>query len=147
MSSGRIANHNTAAMSLKRIFPPEVVQVITRNIRDSYYQDLQTPLRERAVRSNTLNMSLRRLNKFPREVVHLISRTLKADYIYRKAQRILKSFLWSARLGWLASPGNYRLPLRMHSERQMTQFARSTDVFHLTNEFDNATRVEFDDSD
>ena len=143
MSSGRRATHNTAALALRRLLPSEVVQLITRNVRDSYYRDLQTPLSARAVRHNTLYMSLRRL--LPREVVHLITRTFRADYIYRKAQRILKTFLWSARWGWLPRYGVYQLPLRMHSERQMTAFARSTGVFHWTTEFDNETWVGSDE--
>ena len=144
MSSERRASHNTLAMSLRRLLPREVVQLITRNVRDNYYRDLQTPLSARDVRHKTLHMSLRRL--LPREVVHLITRTFRADYIYRKAQRILKTFLWSARWGWLPRNGVYQLPLRMHSERQMTEFARSTGVFHWTNEFDNATWVGGDES-
>ena len=140
MSSGRRASHNTAALALRRLLPSEVVQLITRNVRDSYYRDLQTPLSGRAVRHNTFYMSLRRL--LPREIVHFITRTSsRADYIYRKAQRILKTFMWSARWGWLPRYGAYKLPLRMHSGRLMTEFARSTGVLHWTTEFENATYV------
>ena len=147
MSSGRRANHNSAALALRRLLPSEVVQLVTRNVRDSYYRDLQTPLNARAVRHNTVYMSLRRL--LPREVVDLITRSsLRADYIYRKAQRILKTLLWSARWGWLLPNGQsvYQLPLRMHSERLMTEFARSTGVYHWTNEFDVATYVGSEES-
>ena len=144
-TSGRRANHNTAALALRRLLPREVVQLITRNVRDTYYRDLQTLLSARALRHNTLYMSLRRL--LQREVVDLITRTSsRADYIHRKAQRILKTFLWSARWGWLPRNGVYQLPLRMHSERQMTEFARSTGVFHWTTEFENATWVGSDES-
>ena len=148
MSSGRRANHNSAALALRRLLPSEVVQLVTRNVRDSYYRDLQTPLNARAVRHNTVYMSLRRL--LPREVVDLITRSsLRADYIYRKAQRILKTLLWSARFDWLLPNGTsgFRLPLRMHSERLMTEFAHSTGVYHWTNDFDNATNIGGDDSE
>ena len=148
MSSGRRASHNTAALALRRLLPSEVVQLITRNVRDSYYRDLQTPLSARVVSHKTTYMILRRL--LPREIVYLITRSSsRADYIYRKAQRILKTLLWSARFDWLLPNGTsgFRLPLRMHSERLMTEFAHSTGVYHWTNDIDNATNIGGDDSE
>ena len=148
MSSWRRANHNTAALALRRQLPSEVVQLITRNVRDSYYRDLQTPLSARVVSHKTTYMILRRL--LPREIVYLMTRSSsRADYIYRRAQRILKTLLWSARFDWLIPNGTagFRLPLRMHSERLMTEFAHSTGVYHWTNDFDNATNIGGDDSE
>ena len=84
-------------MSLRRLLPREVVHIITRNVRGGYYRDLQTPQSEKNVLHNQIYMSLRRL--YPREIVDIITRTFRTNYIYRKAQRILKTFLWSARWG------------------------------------------------